>query len=443
MTSAVATRGIGRDMSIDSPWPTVLGVILLLVLVRAPIFGPADEAATRHGGRVATLDGLRGFLALAVFSHHAAIYHVYVADGRWLPPSSRFHAMLGQVGVALFFMITGFLFWGKLLAERGRPDWRRLYIGRVFRIGPLYVVAIAMLIVIVFARSGWQLHGTLFGLVKGCAWWLALGALGPGPDLDRLADTWIILAGVTWTLRYEWWFYAALPPMALVVRAGGRWPALSCLGGFVAGCVATALTATDAVVALPVVSATLFGAGALAASVPGGAIVRATPPVLTSTLVVALVAATFASPSMNRVGAILPLTGAFALIAWGCDLFGLLATRGARRLGDISYGLYLLQGLVLATVFASPPVRAFALGSGARYWGVILGCAVILMVIATLAFVAIERPGIAWGRRVGRLPVRDAVSRARPVPSASRDVPDADAMRYGAGMQGAWIVDDE
>ena len=399
--------------------------------------------ATRRGGRVATLDGLRGFLALAVFFHHAAIYHPYIADGRWLPPASRFHAMLGQAGVALFFMITGFLFWGKLLAERGRPDWRRLYVGRVFRIGPLYVVAIAVLIAVVFARSGWHLHGTLFGLVKSCAWWLALGALGPGPDIDRLADAWIILAGVTWTLQYEWWFYAALPPLALVVRAGGRWPALACLGGFVAGCVATALTATDAPVASPVVCATLFAAGTVVASIRGEAIVRAAPPALASTLAVALVAATFASPSVNRVGAILPLTGTFALIAWGCDPFGLLATRGARRLGDISYGLYLLQGLVLAAVFASPTVRAFALGSDARYAAVILGCAVILMIVATLAFVAIERPGIAWGRRVARLLVGDAASRARPVPGASRGVPGADAMRYGAGVRGAWIVDDE
>ncbi len=318
--------------------------------------------------------------------------------------------MLGQVGVALFFTITGFLFWGKLLAEGGRPNWRSLYLGRVFRIGPLYVAAIAALIVIVLARSGWRLHGTLFGLVKGCAWWLALGALGPGPDLNRLTDTWIILAGVTWTLQYEWWFYAALLPLALIATAGGRWPILSCLGGF-----AIALTATDAVVALPVTCATLFGAGMIAATVRVDALVAAVPPVLASALAAALIAATFAFPSVNRVGAILALTGAFTLIASGCDLFGLLATRAARRLGDISYGLYLLQGPVLATVFASSPVRAFALVSDARHAAVILGCAVTLMVVSTLAFVAIERPGIVWGRRLGRRPARGATPRREPV----------------------------
>ncbi len=67
-------------MSIDSLWPTILGTILLLLLIRAPVFGVADQPATRHGRRVSTLDGLRGFLALAVLFHHAAIHHGYLAD---------------------------------------------------------------------------------------------------------------------------------------------------------------------------------------------------------------------------------------------------------------------------------------------------------------------------------------------------------------------------
>ena len=37
------------------------------------------------------------FLALAVLFHHAAIDHVYIEDGRWVPPASRFDAMLGPV----------------------------------------------------------------------------------------------------------------------------------------------------------------------------------------------------------------------------------------------------------------------------------------------------------------------------------------------------------
>ncbi len=411
-------------MPIDSPWPTLFCTLLLLGLVQAPVFDTLDTPATHARDRVTMLDGLRGFLALAVFFHHAAIYHVYIADGRWMAPTSRFYAMLGPVGVALFFMITGFLFWGKLLAEHGRPNWRLLYIGRVFRIGPLYVATIAAFIAIVFAQSRWQLHGTMFGLVKSCAWWIALGMLGQGPDINHHADAWIILAGVTWTLQYEWWFYAALLPMAFVVRAYGtrgphtdaRRSALFCIGGFAVGCLVTGLTATDAAVSPPVVCATLFFAGMVAASVRDSRIVQAVPPALAAPLAMVLIATPFiACRSMNTPGAILLLTTAFILIASSRTSTGLLGTRAARRLGDISYGLYLLQGLVLAAVFASPSVRTFALGSSVRYWIVIVGCAVLLMIVAALGFVAIERPGITLGRRIGRRLKRRATRQHEPV----------------------------
>ncbi len=53
----------------------------------------------------------------------------------------------------------------------------------------------------------------------------------------------------------------------------------------------------------------------------------------------------------------------FFPLATGCTLFGLLTMHSARRLGDISYGIYLLQGLVLVSLFRRPSVRPFTLAS--------------------------------------------------------------------------------
>src|ERR1700761_4154599 len=92
---------------------------------------------------ITELDGLRALAALSVFVSHAGLYSHYLATGRWELVAPVF-TVLGQGGVALFFMITGFLFWGRLLRAHGRPDWRILYIGRVFRIGPLYLLAAAI-----------------------------------------------------------------------------------------------------------------------------------------------------------------------------------------------------------------------------------------------------------------------------------------------------------
>jgi peptidoglycan/LPS O-acetylase OafA/YrhL len=56
--------------------------------------------------------------------HHAVVGYVCYAHGRREAPPSRFYTLLGQVGVACFFMITAFLFWTKGLRDR-RPPWLR------------------------------------------------------------------------------------------------------------------------------------------------------------------------------------------------------------------------------------------------------------------------------------------------------------------------------
>ncbi|MFC6337438.1 acyltransferase family protein [Pseudomonas karstica] len=61
-------------------------------------------------GRFVTIDGLRGYLAFFVFLHHSCIWYYYLQSGVWALPPSRLFVHFGQMGVALFFMITGFLF---------------------------------------------------------------------------------------------------------------------------------------------------------------------------------------------------------------------------------------------------------------------------------------------------------------------------------------------
>jgi peptidoglycan/LPS O-acetylase OafA/YrhL len=91
----------------------------------------------------------------------------------------------------------------------------------------------------------------------------------------------------------------------------------------------------------------------------------------------------------------------FYLITSGCSVFGLLCSRVAQRLGDVSYGIYLLQGLVLTIVFSFGPARALALASPVLHWSMMLSCAVLLVVVATCTHTWIERTGIETGKRVG------------------------------------------
>jgi peptidoglycan/LPS O-acetylase OafA/YrhL len=204
-------------VSYYSVLPTVVLLLVYLVLASTPLFQAADSPPISTRSRVSTLDGLRGFLALAVFFHHGALYHTYIQDGLWRVPPDRLYALLGPFGVSMFFMITGFLFWSQILEKQGRPDWIRLYVGRVFRIGPIYLVTVSIMVLSVLGLTGPHLKVPVGTLAMQLAEWGALG-LRSGSPINGFADPGVLLANVTWSLRWEWLFYASLIFTAFFAR---------------------------------------------------------------------------------------------------------------------------------------------------------------------------------------------------------------------------------
>lgn len=94
----------------------------------------------KSNARLSSLDGLRGVLVLAVFVAHSSVWYFYVKTGIWALPPSKLFGNLGQASVALFFMITGYLFFSKILRANGQAiDWTQIYISRVLRLTPLYL----------------------------------------------------------------------------------------------------------------------------------------------------------------------------------------------------------------------------------------------------------------------------------------------------------------
>lgn len=388
-----------RVMSVYSIWPYFVCLVALLAIAATPILKLADTPPNPRGARLSALDGLRGFLALSVFFHHAAIYHDRLIDGSWKLPPSNFYTLLGQVGVAMFFMITGYLFWDRVVRTEGRPDWTSLYIGRVFRIGPLYLFATVTMLAIVFLHTGPHLNVTGTWLAEQIGRWLMLGfILGPD-DVNGFVGAAIVLTG-TWTLHYEWLFYLALPLIALAAR-NARTHLRFTLAGLVICLIYVALFVEPSTGAPPSVCTLLFFIGMTCASLMRRGVNLTLPDSVASIVVIALLATVFTFFSTaNRAVPVLLLGFTFYLIVSGCTVFGLLTSRPARRLGDISYGVYLLQGLIFTIAFSSEHVRALALASPVRHWVVVLGCAVTLIAVATITHVLVERTGIDLGKRV-------------------------------------------
>jgi peptidoglycan/LPS O-acetylase OafA/YrhL len=412
-------------MSVLSVWPYFVLVLVVLGALAPPVFRAADEPPQRDQ-RTATLDGLRGFLALSVFVHHLMVTHGYIERGEWTFPHSGFHTLLGQVGVTVFFMITGFLFWGKLLDAKGSPDWKGLYVGRLWRIGPMYLVAVGLMFFIVAWRTGFELREPGWSVLGEMLQWLALGIVPMQPDINGYDGTRFILAGVTWTVFVEWLFYGSLRLMAPLAR-GGRTPR------FVAGALLLCLLVLTFSALSPdgslwqptlllVVGALAWVLASFLMGMLSAWLVRRDstsmaklrlPEWATSLLALVCLGAVFLwfEHMVGPIQALL-LWVFFHLVCRGSTLFGLLATCAARRMSTVSYSIYLLQGLVLTIVFAVQPVREFAMAAAMQYWLVGILCALLLVAVSVLSYCLVEKPGIAQGKRarsgLRRLPAAQA-----------------------------------
>jgi peptidoglycan/LPS O-acetylase OafA/YrhL len=343
-----------------------------------------------HQGRYASIDGLRGYLAFFVFLHHACIWYFYLRSGNWVEAPSYLYTELGESSVVLFFMITGFLFFSKLLEGRTQEiDWGKLYISRVLRLGPLYLLVVFLVFIIVAYMSHSTLQEPLWRLAKEVLHWLGFTLLG-APDLNHIKNTRYIVAEVTWTLQYEWVFYCSLPVLGLAIGVR-RVPN----PGYVA-------LGVLALLGLAMLHLEFYRLLSFVGGIAAAIAVRYAPfRKLASRRVSSFIAlGSFASvislyPSAYGAIPIVLLSLAFILIACGNDVFGLLVSPASRTLGEMAYGIYLMHGLMLFVAFN------FVVGldrsrswTPMAHWMLVLGLTPILLLISYTTHRFIERPAM-------------------------------------------------
>ena len=335
-------------------------------------------------GRFESIDGLRGFLAIGVFFTHVMATYGYYAQGRWYS-ASPVYALMGQAGVSLFFMITGFLFWRRVLRAKAGLDAPALYASRIRRLVPMYAVSVALVLLVVAVQSGFELREPVVPLLKELRTWLSFGFMSTS-EINGVKDAHIINA-VYWTLAYEWSFYLALPMLALFARG---W-------AFALLAVATIFFGIQA----PITINFLCGALAALALERGLLDGRLARPWLAPVPIAAIAVALLAFDEPNRSAAIGLLFVAFLFVVDGNTLFGLLRTRAAQLFGTVSYSFYLLHCIALFVTFrlvnAVTPVAQL---TGAEHWAVAALAALGATLLSTLTYRRIEHPFIA-GRPVG------------------------------------------
>jgi len=355
-------------------------VVFCIVAARLPIL--SKEAMHR----VSSLDGLRGVLATAVMVSHFAISYYWHTTGVWQTTDSRALNNMGAVPVSLFFMITGYLFTAKVY--KTTPRWGAILSSRLRRIFPMYLVTVLL----ISAISFYQTRETLAPVgqtLAGIGHWLMF----VGKPINGFQDTVRINASVHWTLLYEAVFYLSLPAIYCVLRR--RIPGV----GLLISMVALALLWPEYHHHFHTKFIKLFivgGAVALFEDRLKRLSINYAGLGCTAVALIVLVASLYMK-SYSKLQMII-LGVPFALFVLGNSLNGLLENRGLKVLGEASFSIYLLHGIVIYTLFSLFSVYDFDTPDFSRYVLYLPVVIILVSALSVLTYWCIERPFLRSSR---------------------------------------------
>jgi len=345
------------------------------------------SSSTGANPKYVSIAGLRGLLASSVFVHHAQVSRIYFRDGAWMEPQSTIYAFAGTGSVGVFFMITGFLFWGKALD--GRVQFLSLIESRARRILPLYMLSFLIITVVCAYDSNFSIATTWEDLYLSIFAWLGAGLFGH-PAINGVG-TLTINCGVTWTLQYEWIFYLLLPLIAAL--SSPQWFAIL-VSVFLITVLGLKKLGYQAEYQALVVSVPFIGGMLAAYAVRLRSGVKFLP---SAFLVSVFVATSFVVAALAYKPGYYTLIGialfpAFCAIALGNDVFGLLRQRWVRFLGEISFSVYLLHGIILMGALSA--IGRFVSVGRISYFVFVLVCAALsatVVLTSTASFLLVER----------------------------------------------------
>jgi peptidoglycan/LPS O-acetylase OafA/YrhL len=151
-----------------------------------------------------SLDGLRGLAAVMVMCFQYLRNPARLPAGAWRELIAKV-GVIGQTGVDLFFVLSGFLITRILLEDKGDPRFLQHFtLKRTPRIRPLQDCFLGWFLYVEPRLTG--RHPPAFG---ECWWWFAylqnipptfhLPASGPGHDWSLAAEEHIYLPGHGWS----------------------------------------------------------------------------------------------------------------------------------------------------------------------------------------------------------------------------------------------------
>lgn len=382
----------------------LLAVILATLFAgKLATFGfPLSDPARRIG----CIDGLRGYLALAVMVTHMHLWTgILRFGGTWAEP--RVNALnLGGPGVALFFMTTGLVFYPRVMSGFTNSNWLAVLITRIFRLMPLIMLAVSVVVAMISFRQG-TVPST--DDVLPIAIWISTVNT---PPIMKYDESWKAIAGVLWTLKLEWLFYLGMLPISAIVYqifkrfqiSGWLLPFLILVSCTILLVLGPAFPSGTLVWFARFIA--LFACGMLAYEIRMQEKIAAylakpvmsLPAVLCAILGVGL----WGDWAVFNLASMAFLFGFFLCVACGNSLWGILKYRGALVLGECSYGIYLCHGIILFLAFDIFNIGELPL-QGPAFSILILPLMLILVGFTAVTFLLVERPSIKFGKHLAKV----------------------------------------
>jgi exopolysaccharide production protein ExoZ len=373
--------------------PTLEGNALTRFL--AHIYELSDES-----NRFPSMEGIRGLAILLVFFvHYHTLFSPYVTQGSVTFRISQLSWGLGQSGVDLFFVLSGYLIYGAVIR---RPiNYLKFMERRVQRIYPTFLSVFALYLVLCVAFP------TASKLPSG-GWPIAkyiLMNLALLPGIVPMEP----LIKVAWSLSYEFFFYLTIPllVMATSMRKWERWHRVAFF------LTLAALRFTIAPI-LPI-RMVMFTGGILVYEALHSEWLRARLTALGETVVTAIFLASFVPIALLAIqhgppssaggwsGNLISLREFVMWFSFSLFVVYCLGRQGIlgrvfswtplRWMGNMSYSYYLIHGVTLQG-FKLVCQRIWPMegGSPLLFWALLLPAIFATLVTSTLLFCFVEKP---------------------------------------------------
>jgi len=345
---------------------------------------------TRGGGghNNRAMEGLRGFAVFLVF-----LVHYVTLIEPWITTQSSLHTLvgilhsIGNAGVDLFFILSGYLIYGSLIS---RPQGFFRFMAR--RVQRIYPAFIAVFLIYVVLSWVFPEHSKIpASIADGALYLLQNFLLLPGLFPIEPMIT------VAWSLSYEIFFYLGIPLLISLLDLRRRsvvWRAAFFV--IVAGVTAFYCALNGGPVRM-----IMFVSGILLFETIQMGRIRA-PGSGFALLALALGLLGTLLPWPGSVGATLRaciLFAAFFVLCFSCFtdprrwIARLFSWTPLRWLGNMSYSYYLLQGLVLKISFMALALVLPATAQGLLFFWALMPVMFAITLIPTAAlFILIERP---------------------------------------------------